>query len=259
MPTRAKTSGRVAAKVAIVTGAGGGIGESMAKALHAEGAHVLVTDVSGRQEDVAMALGEGAAAMRVDVSDDADVEAMIRYATEQFGRLDVLCNNAGIDGDVAPLAECSVENFDRVLAVNLRGVYLGMRHAIPAMVATGGGSIINTASAAGQVGFPGLPAYCASKGGVIALTRAAAADYAKDGIRCNAICPGAVETPLLQALRQSNPDIYAAIETHVLQTTPQGRFGTPAEIASLAVYLASDDSSFLTGAAVPVDGGYTMV
>jgi NAD(P)-dependent dehydrogenase (short-subunit alcohol dehydrogenase family) len=252
--------GRLAGKVAIVTGGASGIGEGMVQALHAAGAHVAVADISGRQDEVAAALGDRTLAIAVDVTDDDTVGAMVQRTVEEFGRLDVICNNAGIDGEISPAADYAPDAFDRVLAVNTRGVYSGIRHAIPAMLQSGGGgSIINTASIAGMVAFPGLSAYCASKGAVIALTRCVAVEYAKAGIRCNAICPGVIETPLLKALETREPEMYAQLLAGAEAMTALGRIGQPAEIAAAAVFLASDEASFLTGAAIPVDGAYTAV
>jgi meso-butanediol dehydrogenase / (S,S)-butanediol dehydrogenase / diacetyl reductase len=252
-------AGRVAGKVAIVTGGASGIGEGMVRALHAEGAQVVIADISGNEEQVAGELGDRATAVNVDVSDDAAVAGMVKSAMEEFGHLDVLCNNAGIDGEIAPVAEYPLEAYDRVLSVNTRAVFLGTRHAIPAMIESGGGSIINTASIAGMVAFPGLSAYCASKAAVIGLTRSTAVEYAKAGVRCNAICPGVIKTALLDALEAREPEKFAEVIEPAKQMTALGRIGDPPEIASAAVFLASDESSFLTGAAIPVDGGYTAI
>ncbi|PQM47980.1 Dihydroanticapsin 7-dehydrogenase [Mycobacterium talmoniae] len=182
---------------------------------------------------------------------------MITAARDAFGGVDVLCNNAGVDGDIVPTADCSLENFERVLAVNTRGVFHGLRHAIPAMLERGGGSVINTASVGGQVSFPFLAAYCASKAAVLALTRSVAIEYGTQGIRSNAICPGVVRTALLESIQHRDPETAQGLIANAEAMTPLGRLGSPGEIATMAVFLASDESSFLTGAALAVDGGYT--
>jgi NAD(P)-dependent dehydrogenase (short-subunit alcohol dehydrogenase family) len=241
---------RLTGKVAIVTGAGSGIGRAIATAFVAEGAGVVLAGISGDEKAVADELGPAAVPVRADVRSSADVAAVVDTARDRFGGLHVMVNNAGIDGAPGAIADCSEDNFDEVLAVNVRGVFLGMKHALPQIAAAGGGSVINIASVAGLVGFPKMPAYCASKGAVIQLTRVGALDYAAAGIRVNAICPGAIDTPLL---RQFDPGMAAAAAA----VTPLRRLGRPAEVAALAVFLASDESSFVTGAALPVDGGFT--
>lgn len=243
--------GRVENKVAIVTGAGSGIGRATAQVLASEGASVVVSDVTGAEQDAAREIGGETLAVHADVSNAADVEAMVAAAVSRFGRLDILFNNAGIEGAQAPTADCTEETFDRVVAINLKGVFLGMKYAIPAMLRSGGGSIINAASVAGIVGFEGLPAYSASKGGVIQLTKVAALEYAARNIRVNATCPGLIWTPMVGRVIGDNAAARAAFEA----LEPIGRFGTPEEVAALVLFLASDESSFITGAALPVDGG----
>ncbi|HEY1967111.1 MAG TPA: SDR family NAD(P)-dependent oxidoreductase [Pseudonocardia sp.] len=245
---------RLTDKVAVITGAGSGVGKAAARLFHAQGARLVVADITGAQNDVAADLDDQfVLPVQADVSNPADVEAMIATAVERFGRVDVLFNNAGIDGELGPIEQCSLENFEHVLAVNLRGVFLGIKAVLPIMKHQRSGSIINTASVAGIVGMPMLGAYCASKGGVVQLTKAVAGEVAKAGIRVNAICPGAIDTPLLRQLTATHPDLTKGAEL----MTPMGRRGQAEEIAQVALFLASDDSSFVTGAAYLVDGGLT--
>jgi NAD(P)-dependent dehydrogenase (short-subunit alcohol dehydrogenase family) len=243
---------RLAGKVAVVTGAGSGIGRAIATAFHDEGAKVVCGDISGDEKTTADALGDGALAVGVDVTQASEVEALLDAAEEAFGPINVVCNCAGIEGELGPIGECSEENFDRVIAVNLKGVFLAMRAAIRRLTASGGGTVVNLASMAGYTALPGMPAYCASKGGVLQLTRTGAAEYATAGVRVNAICPGAVDTPMLRRTGQEVIDACVA-------ATPLGRLARPEEIAALAVFLASDESSYVTGAAMTIDGGWTVV
>jgi NAD(P)-dependent dehydrogenase (short-subunit alcohol dehydrogenase family) len=245
-------SGALEGRVAVVTGAGSGIGRAIAERYHREGASVVVADVSGNESAVAKALGAPAVAVHADVSRSADVQNMLKTAVDRFGGLDILCNVAGVDGELGPVADCSEENFERIVAVNLRGVFLGIKYAIPLLLARGGGSIISVSSAAGLVGMPGMCVYGASKAGVIQLTRGAAVEYARANLRINAICPGVVDTPMIRKLAERYPD---ALERGNA-ATPMGRAAQPDEIAGAAVYLASKEASFVTGVALPVDGGY---
>jgi NAD(P)-dependent dehydrogenase (short-subunit alcohol dehydrogenase family) len=248
---------KLAGKVVIVTGAASGIGEATAMLFADEGASVIVADVDElRGQQVAGAIrrrGARALFARADVSNPDDVQAMVRVAIETYGRLDVIFNNAGIEGEMnKPTADCSLDNWHRVIEVNLTGVFLGMKYAIPEMLKNGGGSIINNASVAGLVGFAGSPAYCASKGGVVQLTKCAALEYAKQGIRVNAICPGVIWTPMVQRATGGSAETEEAFKA----LEPVGRFGTAEEIARMALFLACDDSAFCTGAPFIVDGGF---
>lgn len=249
--------GKLAGKAAIVTGAASGIGEATALLFAGEGASVVVADRDeARGEHVVEAIRDhGAQALfaKTDVSKPDDVQAMIRAAVETYGRLDVIFNNAGIEGEMnKPTADCTLENWHRVIDINLTGVFLGMKYAIPEMLKNGGGSIINNASVAGLVGFAGIPAYCASKGGVIQLTRCAAMEYATQGIRVNVICPGVIWTPMVERATGGTAETEAAFKA----MEPVGRFGTAEEIAKMALFLACDDASFCTGAPFIVDGGF---
>lgn len=245
-------AGRLEGKVAIVTGSASGIGAATVRRFHAEGAKVVVADVSGAQEAVAKELGDGAIAVEVDVRNGESVKAMIDKTVEEFGRLDVLYNNAGIDGDIAPVGEMSEESWDRVQAVNLRGVFLGIRYGIPAMLQNGGGSIINTASMAATVSFPQMSSYCAAKGGVVMLTKTAAAEYAGQGIRVNSISPGTIFTAITESLPKDMID-------GIIGRNPIPRIADASEVAALALFLASDESGFITGSDYLIDGGYTLL
>jgi NAD(P)-dependent dehydrogenase (short-subunit alcohol dehydrogenase family) len=248
--------GQLDGKVALVTGASAGIGKATALALAAEGAAVLVTDVDAARGPQVVhdieAKGGRAAFVPVDVTDDAQVAAAVSEGVRRFGGLDVAFNNAGIEGEQAPTHEMAPENWQRVLAVNLTGVWTCMRHEIPAMLQRGGGSIINCSSVAGLVGFPAIAAYTASKHGVVGLTKTAALEYATQGIRVNAVCPGVIDTEMIARFTRDQPEAEAAM----VATEPVGRLGQPEEIADAVVWLASSRSSFVTGQAIAVDGGF---
>ena len=248
-------SGMLAEKVVLVTGGGSGIGRASAQALAREGAEVVVTDVvaEGGNETVRLIEEAGGKAVFIlgDVADATDVERIIGEVEARHGRLDCAFNNAGIEGSQAPTAECTEENWDRVLRVNLKGIWMCMKYEIPLMLRRHGGSIVNTASVAGLVGFPNIAAYNASKGGVIQLTKTAALEYAKEGIRVNAVCPGVIRTPMVERFLDGSAEAEAAF----IAMEPVGRMGTPEEIAEAVAWLCSDASSFVTGDALPVDGG----
>lgn len=245
-------AGRLEGKVAIITGAGSGIGEAIAIAYGAEGAQVIATDITGNENQTAEKVGNGCVAWKVDVTKGEDIKNAWQKAVDEFGKLDIVNNNAGIDGSVGPFGEYSEEDFDQVWNINGRGVFLGIRHAIPHMQANGGGSIINTASMASTLAFPGMNAYCASKGAVLQLTRTAAAEYAGEQIRVNSLCPGAIRTAITDSLP---PELIQG----VVDATPAGRFADPSEVASLSVFLASDESKYITGEGIWIDGGYSLV
>jgi NAD(P)-dependent dehydrogenase (short-subunit alcohol dehydrogenase family) len=246
---------RLEGKVALITGGGSGMGKVASELFANEGASVVLTDVNDQAgEATAGAIGDRARYVHADVSDESDAEAMVAAAVDAFGRLDILYNNAGI----MPLGDGSVtdndtEIWDEVLAVNVKGVAFGCKFGIRAMLENGGGSIINVASFVAWMGAAtSQTAYTASKGAVLAMTREIAVEYARRGVRCNALCPGPIETPLLLALLSDDEKKQRRF-VHI----PMGRLGRAEELAKAALFLASDDSSFMTGASLIVDGGIT--
>jgi NAD(P)-dependent dehydrogenase (short-subunit alcohol dehydrogenase family) len=251
-------AGRLAGKVAVITGAGSGIGRVAAELFAAEGAAVVVADVvvAAAATTVAAitAAGGRAAPVTVDVADEEQVADMVAFAVDTYGALHVLFNNAGIfPGDDGGVLDTPPSTWDRVMQVNLKGVWLGCRAAVPAMIDSGGGSIVNVASFVALMGAATAQvAYTASKGGVLAFTRELAVEYARSGIRANSICPGPIDTPLLAELL-ADPVRRQRRLVHI----PMGRLGRPEEIARAALFLASDDASFVTGSALVVDGGIT--
>ena len=241
-------------KTALVTGAGSGIGAEIARRLAAAGAQVVVADVNeaaaGQVAAEIARAGGTAASVHQDVSNAESVRLSVEFAVERFGGLHLAVNNAGIGGDQAPTADYSLEGWDKVIAINLSGVFYGLKHQIPAILRSGGGSIVNMASILGSVGSANSSGYVAAKHGVVGLTKTAALEYAPQGIRVNAIGPGYIDTPLLQIL---DKEVYdGLVDLH-----PIGRLGRPEEVAELALFLLSQRSSFITGSYHLVDGGYT--
>lgn len=250
----------MAGKCAIVTGASAGIGRATALRFADQGAHVVVSDidVEGGRKTVSLIRDcEGEATfVEADVSDEAAANGLVAEAVRIYGRLDYACNNAGIEGKVLPLAQQPIENFDAIIATNLRGTFLCMKAEIGEMLTSGHGAIVNVASVAGHIGFPGLSPYVASKHGVNGLTKNAALEYGKSGIRINSVCPGGVDTRMLDSLAEQSTGGTSTTEELMNPLHPIGRIGQPDEVASLIVWLCSDQASFVTGANVPVDGGF---
>jgi len=251
-------NGSYTSKVAFVTGSASGIGRATALAFAREGASVVVADVSeqGNQETVRMIEKQGgrALAVRCDVRRVEDVRAAMDKTIEAFGRLDFAFNNAGIEYTIQPVAEITEEEWNRIIDVDLRGVFLCMKHEIPLMLEHGGGAIVNTSSGAGVKGFKGGAAYVAAKHGVVGLTKAAALDYASQNIRINAVCPGIIETPMMDRFTGGTPEGRAK----VISEEPIGRMGKPEEIAAAVLWLCSEAAAFVIGHAMVLDGGQTV-
>jgi NAD(P)-dependent dehydrogenase (short-subunit alcohol dehydrogenase family) len=254
-------AGRVSGKVALITGGGSGIGRATAILFAREGAQVAIADYSrdGGEHTVRTIKDAGGEALFIEanVAIPKQVEAMVARTVEAYGRLDCAFNNAGIEGEMGHgsqinIADCSEENWANIIAINLTGVFLCMKHEIPQMLEHGGGSIVNTASAAGLIGLSGGTAYVASKHGVAGLTKSAALEYAKSGIRINAVCPGFIRT----AMTERAMDGGSISEEMMIAAEPIGRIGKPEEIANVVLFLCSDDASYVTGLPMPVDGGY---
>ena len=245
-------SGRLQGKTAVVTGAGAGIGRAITERFCEEGARVLAVDLSGKQNALAESLGPACIPFQADVSRGEEVQALFEAAREHFGKLDILCNNAGIKGHLALTEDYTEEHFDQVWNINGRSIYLGMHYGLPLLRASGGGSIINLGSMASVVAASHMIAYCAAKGAIRMMTKVTAVEYASQGIRANCICPGTIASELLSRLPQRTIQ-------HMVDNSPMGRLGQPEEVAALALFLASDESSFITGAEVMIDGGITAI
>ena len=248
-------AGLLDGKIALITGGSTGIGRATAQIFAREGAKVGVADVNaeGAEETVRLVQAAGGAALfiRADVSQAADTEAMVRTVVETYGRLDCAFNNAGIEGEMQSTQDYSEAAWERVMGINLKGVWLSMKAEIQHMLGHGGGAIVNTASAAGLVSVPSLSAYVAAKHGVVGLTKTAALEYAKAGIRVNAVCPGGVDTPMVQRVFGSNRELAEA----AIASEPVGRLAQPAEVGEAVAWLCSDAASFVTGHPMAVDGG----
>jgi NAD(P)-dependent dehydrogenase (short-subunit alcohol dehydrogenase family) len=240
--------GQLDGKVAVITGAGSGMGKASVKVFVREGARVVAADVSGAEKDTASEVGEGVVPVHCDVTQEADIEAMVRAAVEEFGRLDVMLNVAGI-ADGARIIDITQESYERMLDVDLRGVLFGMKHGIRAMLDAGnGGSIVNWSSLGGIGGSAFTSVYTAAKHGVVGATKVAAIEFGHKGIRVNAVCPGFIHTEIMGAHPEYTPGI--------LEKAALGRGGQPEEVAEVAAFLASDRASFVSGAIIPVDGGW---
>lgn len=242
-------------KVALITGGASGIGRTTAEFYAREGAKVLVSDVDqeGGKETAHRIQSSGGQAVFVeaDVSNPTDCEDMVAAAVDQFGQLDIACNNAGIAGEENLIADYSIEGWQQLVSINLSGVFYCMKYEIQAMLESGGGSIVNISSILGKVGFAGAPAYVSSKHGVVGLTETAAVEYGKDNIRVNAVGPGFISTPMISAMEENEEAYQQLVNMH-----PIGRIGEPEEVAELIIWLSSDKASFVTGSYYPIDGGY---
>ena len=252
-------SNRLDGTVALITGAGGEIGAATARLMAARGAWIVAVDRDAAAlAKIGSTLGKNVLAIEADVADEEAVKRFVARAQADMGGIDVFFNNAGIEGLVAPITEYPLAEFQRVLAVNVVGVMLGMKHVIPIMAAKGGGAIINASSVAGLTGTPGICAYNASKHAVIGLTRSAAAEWASKNIRINAVNPGPIESRMMRSLEAGlSPDNIEGIKARLKSLVPAGRYGLAEEVATLVAFLASDDARYLHGGVYTVDGGFT--
>ncbi|MEX2367261.1 MAG: SDR family oxidoreductase [Pseudohongiellaceae bacterium] len=243
-------------KVALVTGAGSGIGEETALKFAANGAMVVVSDIDQASGTAVVERirnhGGEAVFIACDVGNAEQVESLIQKTVQQYGQLNIACNNAGIEGENGLTDECSLDNFQKVMDVNVRGVWLCMKYEIPHMVNEGGGAIVNLSSIAGLIGFPGLPAYVASKHAVAGLTKTAALEYARSNVRVNAVCPGPIMTPMLERIMGENPEF----KENLLAGVPEHRIGEPADVADTILYLCSAQATYITGQCLAIDGGW---
>lgn len=247
-------------KVVIVTGAGGGIGRAASLRFASEGASIVAVDIDdatlAETVELLEAAGSPVLSVHADVRISAEVEGYVSAAVEKFGGVDVLFNNAGIEGVISPLDDYPEDIFDDVIAVNVKGVYLGLRHVVPAMKKRGGGAIVNSASGAGLRGTPTLIAYGASKHAVVGMTKSAGFELAEANIRVNAVCPGVIDTRMMRSIEAGTfPDSPEDYKTAINERVPQARYGTPDEVAGLVAFLASDDATYITGSTHVIDGG----
>lgn len=243
-------------KVALVTGGATGIGKEIALTFANNGARVVVADRNSElgqlTADQIVSFGGKASFVQADIANDADVKTLIETTVQLYGSLDLVCNNAGVEGDQGNTVDCSTENWDKVLNTNLKGLWLCMKYQIPQLLKSGGGSIVNISSIAGEIGFAGLPAYVASKHGVVGLTKTTALEFAKQNIRVNAVCPGPILTDMLQRLMDTTPGFEESIKAGV----PMGEIGTVEQVADTVAFLSSPSASYITGQALCVDGGW---
>jgi NAD(P)-dependent dehydrogenase (short-subunit alcohol dehydrogenase family) len=249
-------------KIVLVTGGGGGIGRAACVGFAERGATVVVVDrdaaLGQGTVDILHQRGTKAQFVAADVASSADVQAYVKATVDAYGRIDCFFNNAGIEGPVAPITEYDDDAFDRLIGINLRGVFLGLKYVLRVMLKQGSGAVVNTASIAGLVGGPGMAGYVASKHAVIGLTRSASADVARFGLRVNAVCPGPVETRMMRSLEAlRNPEDPESVVAANRATIPSGRYATPEEVANLVIYLCSDMAGSITGSHMVIDGGRT--
>jgi NAD(P)-dependent dehydrogenase (short-subunit alcohol dehydrogenase family) len=257
MPDRIRLDG----KVAVITGAAGVIGAATMRLLAERGARIVAVDRKPQELESAvrdLPASAQALAITADVTDEAEVAAYVRATTDKFGAIDVFYNNAGIEGDIAPIVKYSLETFRRVLDVNVVGVFLGMKHVLPGMLQQNSGSIINTASIAGLIGSPDVAVYAASKHAVIGLTKSAAQECATSAVRVNCVCPGLIDSRMLSAIIEGrNPGNAPVPNNRIVERIPARRLGQASEVASIVAFLASDEASYVSGSAYTVDGGRT--